>query len=250
MSEQQNAAAAVAATNTAQAASAGADVVMASTGPAAAASAAATTASSGKTVKLVSSDGREFTADLEAVRLSGTIRGLIDGAMHGRCGCSRSRCHSSSRSTGGGSHAPMADIGAENNEPIPLSNVTGPILEKVLDYCNHHRGDAEPVDDDDTRRVQNFDGWDKDFCNVDQGTLFELILAANYLDIKSLLDATCKTVADMIRNKTPEEIRATFNIKNDFTPEEEEQVCVCVWMLAQWNKPALRRSGSCSADAR
>ena len=28
--------------------------------------------------------------------------------------------------------------------------------------------------------------------------------------------------------KTPEEIRKTFNIKNDFTPEEEEQVCVVI----------------------
>jgi S-phase kinase-associated protein 1 len=28
----------------------------------------------------------------------------------------------------------------------------------------------------------------------------------------------------MIKNKSPEEIRATFNITNDFTPEEEEQV--------------------------
>jgi S-phase kinase-associated protein 1 len=59
---------------------------------------------------------------------------------------------------------------------------------------------------------------------VDQGTLFELILAANYLDIKGLLDVTCKTVANMIKGKTPEEIRKTFNIKNDFTPSEEEQV--------------------------
>lgn len=48
--------------------------------------------------------------------------------------------------------------------------------------------------------------------------------AANYLNIKALLDLTCQTVADMIKGKTPEEIRTTFNIKNDFTPEEEEEV--------------------------
>ncbi|OWF34583.1 S-phase kinase-associated protein 1 [Mizuhopecten yessoensis] len=48
--------------------------------------------------------------------------------------------------------------------------------------------------------------------------------AANYLDIKGLLDVTCKTVANMIKGKSPEEIRKTFNIKNDFTPAEEEQV--------------------------
>lgn len=50
--------------------------------------------------------------------------------------------------------------------------------------------------------------------------------AANYLDIKGLLDVTCKTVANMIKGKSPEEIRKTFNIKNDFTPAEEEQVYI------------------------
>ena len=38
------------------------------------------------------------------------------------------------------------------------------------------------------------------------------------------MDVTCKTVANMIKGKTPEEIRKTFNIENDFTPSEEEQV--------------------------
>ena len=66
--------------------------------------------------------------------------------------------------------------------------------------------------------------WDKYFVKVDDETLFNLILAANYLDIKPLLDLTCKTVADEIKGKTPEEIRIRFNIKNDFTPEEEEEV--------------------------
>lgn len=54
--------------------------------------------------------------------------------------------------------------------------------------------------------------------------LASMFQAANYLDIKGLLDVTCKTVANMIKGKTPEEIRKTFNIKNDFTPIEEEQV--------------------------
>lgn len=53
---------------------------------------------------------------------------------------------------------------------------------------------------------------------------FQFFQAANYLNIKGLLDLTCQTVADMIKGKTPEEIRKTFNIKNDFTPEEEEEV--------------------------
>ena len=42
---------------------------------------------------------------------------------------------------------------------------------------------------------------------------------------------TCKTVANMIKGKTPEEIRKTFNIKNDFTPSEEEQVRYLVSIL-------------------
>ena len=49
----------------------------------------------------------------------------------------------------------------------------------------------------------------------------------NFIDVdcvQGLLDVTCKTVANMIKGKTPEEIRKTFNIKNDFTPSEEEQV--------------------------
>ena len=63
-----------------------------------------------------------------------------------------------------------------------------------------------------------------DFTNVDQEVLYDLILAANYMDIKPLLDLTCASVAVMIKGKSAEEIRKTFNIVNDFTEEEERQV--------------------------
>jgi S-phase kinase-associated protein 1 len=41
--------------------------------------------------------------------------------------------------------------------------------------------------------------------------------------IRFFLDLTCQTVTYMIKGKTPEEIRKTFNINNYFTPEEEEE---------------------------
>ncbi|KAA0049758.1 hypothetical protein IC582_001436 [Cucumis melo] len=104
---------------------------------------------------------------------------------------------------------------------IPLPNVTSAILSKVVEYCKMH----VETDDKDSKVIDDtLKTWDAEFVKVDQNTLFDLILAANYLNIKSLLDLTCQTVADMIKGKTPEEIRKTFNIKNDFTPEEEEEV--------------------------
>ena len=63
-----------------------------------------------------------------------------------------------------------------------------------------------------------------DFVDVDQEVLFELILAANYMDVKALLDLCCAKVASMMKGKTAEQIRKTFNIVNDFTPEEEAAI--------------------------
>merc|ERR1712196_574208 len=101
---------------------------------------------------------------------------------------------------------------------IPLPAVEGEILKLVLKYCNYHYENKETKEDEKNN-------WDQEFVKVDDDTLFSLILAANYLDIKSLLGLTCKTVADYIKQcKTPQEIRRRFNIKNDFTPEEEEEV--------------------------
>ena len=150
-------------------------------------------------VTLLSQEGQEFQVTVKVAKMSETVRNLIE------------------------------DAGIDN--PIPVPNVEGHVLAKVLEYCKYHTenptlvsAEEEDNKEDEPQRTDDIIGWDLEFTKVDQSTLFELILAANYLDIKELLDLTCKTVANMIKGKTPEEIRKTFNIKNDFTPEEEEQV--------------------------
>ncbi|XP_057965502.1 SKP1-like protein 1A [Malania oleifera] len=79
------------------------------------------------------------------------------------------------------------------NNGIPLPNVTSKILAKVIEYCKK-RVEATKTDDQSTN--EELKSWDTDFVKVYQTTIFNLILAANYLNIKSLLDLTCQTVAD------------------------------------------------------
>jgi S-phase kinase-associated protein 1 len=171
-----------------------------------------TTISKDSAVKIVSSDNHLFTTSLEVAIVSETIKNLIE------------------------------DSGID--ETIPVPNVSGKILARTIKYITFHNthdferfskengvSDTSPssesaavTNSDTNENSEKVKQFDIDFVNVDQSTLFDLILAANYLNIKSLLDLTCKTVAGMIKGKTPEEIRKQFNIKNDFTPEEEEEV--------------------------
>mgnify|MGYP002721901792 FL=1 len=130
-------------------------------------------------VLLTTSDNEHFTVDRDVAERSVLIKQMIE------------------------------DIG-ETDQPIPLPNVSSSVLTKVrganaggteltqvLEYCSHHRNDP-PVPADDTdemrRRATDISEWDAKFIQVDQEMLFEIILAANYLDIKSLLDIGCKTV--------------------------------------------------------
>lgn len=64
------------------------------------------------------------------------------------------------------------------------------VLKKVLEWCEHHKKDPEPVADDtdeSRKKTTEISDWDQKFIQVDQEMLFEIILAANYLDIKPLL---------------------------------------------------------------
>mmetsp|Transcript_10369 Transcript_10369/g.19874 ORF Transcript_10369/g.19874 Transcript_10369/m.19874 type:complete len:188 (-) Transcript_10369:376-939(-) len=117
--------------------------------------------------------------------------------------------------------------GDKESMEIPLPNVKGTILRKVITYMEYHT-DNPPKEIEKPLKSPNMadvvSEWDAHFVEVPQDVLFELILAANYMDIKPLLDLTCAKVASMIKGKTPEQIRKLFHIQNDFSPQEEEAV--------------------------
>ena len=114
-----------------------------------------------------------------------------------------------------------------NETEIPLENVRSNILKKIKEYLDHYQ-DTDPKEIERPLASQNYqecvDAWDFEFINVDLDLIFEIMLASNYMDIKPLLELASSKVASIIKGKTPEEIRKTFNIQNDFTPEEEQQI--------------------------
>lgn len=60
-----------------------------------------------------------------------------------------------------------------------------------------------------------------DGTTMNHDDLLEIILAANYLDIKPLLYLGCAYVASLVKDKTHEEIKTIFGVTNEMTPEHE-----------------------------
>ena len=113
------------------------------------------------------------------------------------------------------------------DEDIPLTQVDKPTMEKVIVFmermAEHTPPEIEkPLSSTDLSQV--VEAWYADYVNVETEKLFEVVMAANYLDIKPLLELSCAKVASQIKGKSIPEIRQYFNIENDFTPEEEERV--------------------------
>lgn len=80
-------------------------------------------------------------------------------------------------------------------EFIPLPNVSGEILTLIIEYLTAHKDDEPlPITKPyiSTKIDDLVSSWDAEFVSkrgIDQ--LSDLVLAANYLDIRSLMDLCC-----------------------------------------------------------
>ena len=146
-----------------------------------------------KTIKVKSSDGKVIELSTKAASKSKLLSGVIQDYP-------------------------------EDSE-FPLNKINGETLEKVKEYLVHYQ-DSEP------RQIEKplpkdfkdcVDEWDYKFIGDDNDQILALIFAANFMDIKPLLDLAAAKVATLIRGTTTESIRKDFEIK-DFSKEEEKQM--------------------------
>ncbi|KAJ0970697.1 hypothetical protein J5N97_018656 [Dioscorea zingiberensis] len=127
-----------------------------------------------KMVTLKSKDGKEFVVERKVAEQSRVVKNFIE------------------------------DEDGYTDKPMAVE-VTGDVLESLLMYCEKHSEEPSSDDKREVLRQWDFKYMEEAKKNID--LLYNLMNAANYLEIKGLLDLTTRTVADMIIGKSPEEIR-------------------------------------------
>lgn len=120
----------------------------------------------------------------------------------------------------------------EDQPEIKLKHLTVDTLQHVARYLEYHVDHpatpiSKPLVSPDLSLV--LCPWDLELANFltetkNHDILFEMLLAANFMDIKPLTEFCAAAIASLMKNKTPEEIRKTFGLSEKPTPEEEEQV--------------------------
>ncbi|CAG5074119.1 Similar to Skp1: S-phase kinase-associated protein 1 (Rattus norvegicus) [Cotesia congregata] len=151
-------------------------------------------------IKLKSNDGVVFKVDVEILKCSTTIKTMLES---------------------------LGEDETDEEVPIPLPIINSVILDKIIQWAIHYKNDLpfeENNEDAYSVKTDDMCAWNAEFFKMEQGMLLDLIEAANYLDIKPLMETICKTIAHKMKGKTTEQLRTQFGAVNDFTPEEEEKV--------------------------
>jgi|SRR5581483_9294224 len=102
---------------------------------------------------------------------------------------------------------------------VPLPNVSTESLRHIVVYLQHHKGVEPPIVQKPIRSKNMKDNckdeWDAKFIDgIDQGGrphLYELIHAANYMDIKSLLSLGAAKIASLLKGESLDRIEKIIN---------------------------------------
>ena len=92
----------------------------------------------------------------------------------------------------------IEDIGEEHLDVIPINNLSSVTMGRIVELL--------PLQEEE--RMEKLKVLDRD-------TLFEVILAANYLSNDKILKNGCKTAAERIKGKPVEEIKEFFGIETN-----------------------------------
>ena len=121
----------------------------------------------------------------------------------------------------------MMENAVDWRTPVPLP-ISAKVLDKVIQWIEYHKNDCELSEDDedveDSEIVisEDLNYFDKIYFDIDRELLFDVLVAANYLNVPNLLFVGCKILAKELKGRNAEEVRKLWKIKCDLDPQEVE----------------------------
>mmetsp|Transcript_20309 Transcript_20309/g.25103 ORF Transcript_20309/g.25103 Transcript_20309/m.25103 type:complete len:219 (-) Transcript_20309:228-884(-) len=189
---------------------------------------ATTTEKNEPTITLRSKDGDVFTLPAKVARISQLVRDTIQCSDEDD-GNEEDLFSNNDNADNENEQEELSSPQTRNrqNHEVQLPNVRSSTLNNVVSFLNHYA--IEPLQPLETplagHKLDHIipQVWYREFARSleDNDTeIFELVTAANYMDIKPLLDLTCLVVSLSLMGKDAEEIRRKLNIPK-MTEEEE-----------------------------
>ncbi|KAI3413320.1 hypothetical protein GPALN_010817 [Globodera pallida] len=111
---------------------------------------------------------------------------------------------------------------------FPLKTIPVDVFRKMAEWMEHRVGKPEPLVEMDpitqARKWFTLDEFEKNFFIISVEELTALLHASNLLNIKSLFDYSCQSMASLLKSKNNGEIREMFGIEDDLTEEQKEKI--------------------------
>lgn len=198
-----------------------------------------------KTIRLLSNDGTILPIDLKAILLSQTVKDMLG----------------ETRMT------ETFDETEDDDTVVPLANVSGSALKITVDYLERYQEHPEDALEYDPKAKKDpnvpnskdyvnprelpLSEWETAFFqDMPLPLLFEMVMAANYMDIKPMQRAAMRTIALLIKPKSPRGIKEMFGVRRDFTPEEIERTKAAhPWFVPPIQPPTASTSSSSSTSS-
>jgi S-phase kinase-associated protein 1 len=118
--------------------------------------------------------------------------------------------------------------GDKTAKEFPCPQVPAHTLEQIVKYLEHHNGVKPeeipcPVRSVNMAQIVN-DPWDAEYIDAfEKKQIFEIILAANYLDIHPLLHLGCAKIATLIKQLDQKEINKIIEEEEKYRRENAQK---------------------------
>lgn len=116
----------------------------------------------------------------------------------------------------------MLECTENNDSPVPLSRFTSNDLNFLLEYTEKLITEEKTIGNKEKDKLTM--KFNTSVANLPKGDIDRLITMADFLGYQRMVNRLCDGIVHSCKNLSPAQIREKYNLKNDLSKEEEDEI--------------------------